>query len=235
MNKLPLFPTLGKVLKKSFVEFYQSFGFSLLLGLIWMPGYLALIFVASPILYGIAKQMPSFAVLGMLGLTVVNALLTGPVTTAMYGFYQQRKDGYPSFRSFFATLKQGYWRSAGLHAIYWLVISLLFFNISLATVPKANFLFKIASLFSVYCVFFLSLLPFFFHPLLHLNHGIKKTIRKSCILLLDNFGVCFWLNLVLGLLLLASTLFPFLLFGYGGLLIYVIDSGFETIWNKYGD
>ncbi len=235
MKKLPLFPTVGAVLKKSFVEFYQSFGFSLLLGVIWLPGYLLLLFIATPILFGMAKQALSFAVLGMIGVTLVNALLAGPITSALYSLYQQRKDGYPSLKSFFGALKQVYWRSAGLHGLYWLVVTLLFFNIGLSAFPKTNLLFKIASLFSVYCVFFLSLLPFFFHPLLHLGHGIKKTIRKSCILLLDNFGVCFWLNLVLGVLLVASTLFPFLLFGYGGLLIYVIDSGFGQIWNKYGE
>jgi uncharacterized membrane protein YesL len=243
MRKLPLFPTLGKVLKKSFVELYQSFGVTLLLSLIWVPGYFLLLMAASPLLLGMKQNavpngLPSYGVMALLGITVVNALWAGPITTALYGFYQERKTGYPNLKTFLSLFKQHYLRSAGVHAIYWVAITLLGFNL-ISAIVHSNFFFKISGMFSAYCLFFLSLMPFFFHPLLFMKNSIFKTIKKSALLLLDNFGVCFWLNLVLGILLVGSLAFPplmvFLMFAYGAFLIYVVDSGFEAIWAKYGE
>ncbi len=235
MKKLPLFPTLGKVLKKSFVEAYQSIGFTFLISLIWQIGYLLMIFAASPILMiNSQKSNGGSVVLGMLAVTAVNALLLGPLTATLYGFYQQRKEGYPTFKTFINIFKTVYLRAAGINGLLWIANTLFVFNIVTA-VPSQNLLLKISGLFSLYCLLFGAMMPFFFHPLIYLGYGIKKTIQKTFILILDNFGLSFWLNLFLGVLLVVSTLFLFLLFLYGGLMIYVLDSGFGAIWDKYDE
>ncbi len=235
MKKLPLFPTLGKVLKTSFIEAYRSLGFTFLISLIWQIGYLLMFFAASPILMiGSQKNSGGSVILGMLAVTVVNALLLGPLTVTLYGLYQQRKAGYPTFKTFIDIFKKVYLRAAGINGLLWLINTLFVFNMVTAF-PSQNLLLKISGLFSLYCLLFGAMMPFFFHPLIYLGYGIKKTIQKAFILILDNFGLSFWLNLFLGVLLAASTLFIFLLFLYGGLMIYILDAGFGAIWDKYDE
>ena len=238
-SKLPLFPTIGKVLKKSFAELYLSMGFTILISLIWAIGYLLILLAITPVYYQLTTHktdLRGIVVFGLLAATMINTLIAGPLTTTLYGFYQERKESYVSFKVFFQILRKVYWRSAGIHGLYWLVNTLLIFNV-VSTSVNQNFLFKVSGLFSMYCVFFFGMMPFFFHPLLNLNQTVKATIRKSFLLLLDNFGISFWLNLVLFLLLMMSSVVPFvmvfLLLGYGAFLIYVIDYAFEMIWNKY--
>jgi uncharacterized membrane protein YesL len=243
MKKLPLFPTLGSTLKKSFMELYSSMGLSILISFTWFLGYLPILFMIY-VLWGALNTTHGlvtfndrfmFYIIGSLGIAFWNGLLTGPLTTAWYGLYQLRKTDYPSFKSFLQIFKRIYWRSASIHWTFSFVIIILLLNATIA-VRNSNLLLIISGILSVYVLFLVILTSFYFHPLIHLDNTFKKVIKKSFLLVLDNIGLSIWFSAFLGLMFMIGIglVFPLLLI-YGALVIYVIDKGFELIYQKYDE
>jgi Predicted integral membrane protein len=243
MRKLPLFPTFGNVLKKTFVELYNSMGLSVLISCTWCLGFLPILFMMYGLWGGLANahglqtygERFAFLVFGSLIVVFWNGLVTGPLTTAWYSLYQARKTDYPSFKLFKQIVKKIYWRSAVIHWLFSAVALILFLNIIIA-LRNANLLLVVAGVLSAYILFLACLASFYFHPLIHLDNSFKKVIKKSFLLTLDNFGLSFWFSLFLGLMFLLSIslIFPLLLI-YGAVAVYVTDNGFEPIYQKYDE
>lgn len=250
MKKLPLFPTLGDTLKKTFKELYGSMGFSFVLSLLWFAAYLPIIFIFISIYFNptlLSKvQQPGDIFILFFGISLVssiwNGLVAGPVTTALYGLYENRKSDYPNPRMFFQIFKKCYTRSAGVHFVYSLVVTALLLNfVIIFTQPTTLML--IAGIISLYMLFFLILLQFYFHPLLFLDNSFKKVVKKSFLLTMDNLGLTFWYAAIIGLLPVLTLFIPqimpvtmlILFFIYGAFIIYIINHGFETIYAKYDE
>lgn len=239
-NKLPLFPTLGKTLKHTLSEVYSSMGFSILLSLIWFISYLPVLIIFSVTVQSLFQvksgqfgEVAFFAVFGLLGAAFWNGLIAGPLTTSIYGLYQLRKVDYPSCKSFIELFKKVYWRSATIHWIFSLGITVLVANLLIALLETGFFL-KLAGIISLYFLFFIVLMPFFFHPLIYLDNKFKAVFRKSFLLVLDNFALSFFFGILSLFFFLLCIAIPFLLIlCYGALMIYLINYGFEAIYNKY--
>jgi uncharacterized membrane protein YesL len=243
MKKLPLFPTLGTVLKKSFSELYSSMGLSILISSTWCLGFLPILFM----LYGFWGGMTTnhgsvaynerflFLGTGMLMIAFWNGLFTGPLTTAWYSLYQARKTDYPNLGLFWQLFKKHYWCSAGIHWLFSGAAIILLLNMLIA-VRNSNLLLTIAGTLSTYILLLVSLCFFYVHPLIQLDNNFKKVVKKSFLLVLDNFGLSLWMSLILGVLFLFSILliFPLLLI-YGAVVIYMSDKGFELIYQKYDE
>ncbi len=236
MRKLPLLPTFGTVLKTSVIELYRSMGFTVLVSAVWFLGYLPILFLGTVFSSGL--NMPQqdqfgFFIFSMVGIGFWNGLCTGPLMTTFYGLYQERKNDYPSLKLFWQVLKKVYWRSAGIHWLYSLVVSFLLFNIKIAF-GSSNLLLIIPGILSIYILFITVLTSFYYHPLICIDNTLKKTIKKSFLLTMDNIGLTIWLGALLGLVMLISigTVFPLVLI-YAALVVYVTDKGFELIYQKY--
>jgi uncharacterized membrane protein YesL len=243
MKKLPFFSTLGHTLKNSFIELYSSMGLSILISFTWCLGFLPILFMLYGLWGGVASAHGlstagdrfMFFFIGSLGIAFWNGLLTGPLTTAWYGLYQIRKSDYPSFKLFRQIFKKIYWRSASIHWLVSVVILILCLNIMIAF-RNSGLLLIVAGVFSAYVLFLVSLTSFYFHPLICLDNTFKKVIKKSFLLTFDNIGLTLWFSIFLGLMFLLSIAFVFpLLLIYGAIVIYVIDKGFETIYQKYDE
>jgi uncharacterized membrane protein YesL len=241
MKKLLFFSTFGKTLKKSLQELYNSMGFSILISFMWFLGYLPILFVIYSF-WGVVNTAHStlvgsqqwfFGILSLLVISFWNGLVTGPLTTVFYGLYQIRKVDYPSFKLFLQIVKKVYWRSAGIHWVFSLVVTVLVLNVIVA-IKNSNLFIMIPGVLSAYVLFLVLLTSFYFHPLIHLDNSFKKVVKKSFLLVVDNIGLSIWLNVFLGLMLFLSIglVFPLLLI-YGALVIYVVDNGFEPIYQKY--
>ena len=243
MKKLPLFPTLGQTLKKSLIELYSAMGFSLLISATWFVVYLPILLLIFSFLGSLntAHGLVSFSVRNLFGLISLflisfwNGLLIGPFTTAWYGLYQARKTDYPSFKLFFQIFQKVYWRSAAIHWVFSLIVSVLILNVTIA-MRGSNLLLTISGIISAYVLLIVVLTSFYFHPLIYWIIHLKKWPKKSFLLVMDNIGLSIWLSAFLGLILLISIslVIPLLLI-YGALMIYVIDKGFELIYQKYDD
>ncbi|HEY8464553.1 MAG TPA: hypothetical protein VIM29_11165 [Bacillota bacterium] len=242
MTKLPFLPTVGKSLKNSLSELYQAMGYSFITSLVWFLAmipvcYLLLtLIVALPQIIEQSKQINEAAmfvfVISLL-ISTVNGLLVGPVTTALFGLYQERKTDCPNLKSFFKLFKQFYWLAARVFLVFSLVVSLLVFNLILM-LGEQSLLIYISGVFSFYGLCLSMLLSFYFHPLIFYKNKFKDVFKKAFLLLIDNLGVTFGFGMVVILLFLASVilLFPlFLLFG--AFYIYFMDNGFELIYRKY--
>lgn len=242
MAKLPLLPTLGKTLKNSLAELYISMGFTLITSVIWFAAFTPIIFVVIaavsylPTVINETKQLGNAVTLlfcTSLLIGLLNGLLTGPVTTALYALYQERKESYPNIKSFFKGFIRYYWISARVHWAYSLVSGIFIFNILLLTVEK-SMVFLLAGIFSIYALFFLWLIAFFLHPLIYYKHGFIAIFKKAFLLTLDNLGLVFCLSLLLTLMFVLSFSLVFLIvLVYGAFYIYFVDNGFELIYSKY--
>jgi uncharacterized membrane protein YesL len=243
LRKLPFFPTFGNTLKKTFLELYNSMGLSALISITWFLGFVPIIFMTYGLWGGLANlqiiktygDRLLYFFIGSLAMALWNGLLIGPFTTAWYGLYQARKTDYPSFKIFSQMFKKFYWRSAGIHLLFNVVIIILFLNITFA-VRNFSLIFVISGILSAYILFLIAVASFYFNPLIYLDNTLKKVIKKSFLLTLDNIGLTIWFGIFLGLMLVISISFVFpLLFIYGALLIYTIDNGFEVIYQKYDE
>jgi uncharacterized membrane protein YesL len=238
-TKLPIFPIIGKSFKESFVELYGSLGFTLLVSLIWFGCYLPILFIVGAFLLRKMPKPPQpgeimFLVMVFLFLFCIwNSFGAGPIFSATYGLYQERKEDYASVKMYFRILKKYYWLSAGVWGIFSLAFSMLFLNIIIALMGR-QVVVLVAGAISVYMLFFILLMSFYFNPLIQLGNSWKKVIRKSFLLVLDNFGLSFWFILVLTVLLVLSIYIPFIfVMLYGAMLIYFSDKGFGAVYNKY--
>lgn len=242
MAKLPFFSTLGNSLKNALFELYRSMGFTLIISVIWFLGFMPIVFLlislvsVLPQVLKDSKQLMDagvFIFVSSLVISVVNGLLLGPLTTAFFGLYQERKEGYPNLKTFFKHFIRFYWVSARVNLVFSAIISLLVFNVFMMLV-EPGLLLSIAGIFSIYGLFFLMMLSFYFHPLIFYKHNFKGVFKKAFLLFIDNFGLTFGfgLALVIMFLLCSVLLFPILLI-FGAFYIYFIDNGFEFICGKY--
>ncbi len=238
-TKLPIFPTIGKSFKESFMELYSSLGFTMLVSFIWFISYLPVLLLVGTFLLRKVQKLPEPAEIMSLIIAFVvlfgfwNTLVGGPLFSAAYGLYQGRKEDYPSFKMFFRIFRENYRRSAAVWGTFSVGLGLLLLNMVIALLGKQLLLF-IAGAVSLYVVFFILLMSFYFNPLINLGNSFKKVIRKSFLLVLDNFGLSIWFLLILGGLLVLSIYVPFLfVLIYGAMVIYFTDKGFFAVYDKY--
>jgi hypothetical protein len=242
MIKLPVFATVGKTIKKSGTELYRSLGYSLVTSLIWFLAFAPVLYILMTIPQALTlglKQSKNLmdaglaSFVGVLLIAILNGLVTGPVTTALFALFQEKKEAYPNVGSFFKSLGRFYWLSARVHLAFSVVVSILIFNLLVMMVDK-GLLMKVAGVFSLYGLFFLMLLSFYLHPLIYYKHRFRTVFKKAFLLTLDNLGLGICLSLVVGLTFLLSIglIFPVLLL-FGAFYIYLLDNGFELIALKY--
>jgi uncharacterized membrane protein YesL len=77
-------------------------------------------------------------------------------------------------------------------------------------------------------------MSFYFAPLIYLNNGIKKTIKKAFLLVFDNTLLTIVLMMILGIFCGLLLIFlPVWFLFYGAILVYVTDLGFNAIYDRY--
>lgn len=109
-NKLKVFPTIGMVIKNTFKEIYQSFSYSVLIGIIYgiisIPTLLIIVASISMAADGsqnsiTANELFSIFVWAMILGAIWNTFVVAPFTTAFYSLYQVKKESYPGIKTFF--------------------------------------------------------------------------------------------------------------------------------------
>jgi uncharacterized membrane protein YesL len=239
MTKLPFLPTLGRTLKNSLVGFYGSLGYAMLMSIIWFIPYLPVVLIILGVVFIPAtSKIPAGEIFTMriwafFLVAFWNSFVSGPINTALYSLFQERKTDYPSIGMFFRLFKKFYWASVRVTLVFSIAVALLFMNIWIMLGTR-NILLMVAGVISVYVLFAIWLMQFYIAPLIYLGNSFKKVIRKSFLLTMDNFALTFSFSLILGILLIVSIILPiFAILLYGGFLIFVMDQGFEVIYNKY--
>ena len=242
MTKLKVFPTIGMVIKNTFKEIYQSFSYSVLISLVF--GILSIPILA--IIFDAFQQIVNNSTTGitlnglfgifigtLINISIWNVLVMAPLITAFYSLHQVKKESYPGVKTFFSLLWKYYLPSITVNGLFSLAFILLFMNVMIGLIGRSNLLF-IFGMLSFYLQLFISLMSFYFAPLIYLNNGIKKTIKKAFLLAMDNTLLTIALMLVLGILFGVTILFPvFWFLCFGAILVYVTDLGFNAIYNRY--
>ncbi len=242
MAKLAVFPTVGMVIKKTFKEISQSFAYSVLTSLFAAVAYIPILLV----FFGMFVYISESADQNMTGNHLIqilfqslflsaiwNTLVAAPVTTALYSLYQERKENYLGFKTFFVLLWKHYRAAFVINGLSSLTVILLLQNILIAF-KEQSWIFFLSGMISFYFLIFLILMSFYFAPLIHLGNGIKKTIKKAFLLVIDNTGMTMALLLLLGIFFVLTLFFaPIWILTYGAILVYVTDLGFYAIYDRY--
>lgn len=244
MQKLSVLPTLERVIKNGFKEVYHYFAYSALNSIvmaicnipIFMIIFATFNFMAGNVPKNVAvSEMFSMLIWGLILCAIWNTIVAAPVTTAFYSLYQYKKEDYPGFKTFFGLLLKNYRAAFTVNGLFSLLFTLLFMNVIIALMERTLFFF-IIGMFSFYLLIFIILMSFFFAPLIHLNNGIKKTIKKAFLLVMDNTGMTVCLVLLLGILFVLSIVVPVFWFVmFGAILVYITDLGFYAIYDRYGE
>lgn len=242
MEKLAMIPTLQRIVKNAFKEVYQHFIYSALtstvLAICNIPIFM-IIFATSNFMAGNVSnsvavgEMFSMLIWGLILCAIWNTIVAAPVSTAMYSLYQNKKEAYPGFKTFFSLLFKHYRAAFTVNGLFSFFFALLVMNVVIAMMER-TLLFFIIGMFSFYLLIFIILMSFFFAPLIHLNNGIKKTIKKAFLLVMDNTVMSVCLILLLGILFVLSIIIPvFWFIVFGAFLVYITDLGFYAIYDRY--
>lgn len=241
-KKLPVLATAGTVLKDVFKELYQSMGYSMVLSIIWSVAAMPpiILFFSNLALFvrtfsepETFKGMATLFIFSLVLISVWNGLVTGPVTSALFGMNQERKTDYIGVKTFIRYFKELYGVSCRVHLLFSLGLTVMMVNFFIA-MAEPGLLFRVAGLFSLYVVFFLGLMALYFQPLIYYKHKLTNVFRKAFLLLMDNFGLSLLLGLIMGLMWMVSVpTVIILLLVFGGFYIYLADQSFEIISEKY--
>lgn len=242
MTKLPVFSTIISIIKNTFKEIYQSFSYSALVSMVYgtlsFPILLLTFATFSMIADGskrdiAASELLSIFMWALLLGSIWNTLVVAPITTAFYSLYQVKKESYPGIKTFFSLLWKYYRPSLAVNGLFSLIFILLFMNVMIALLQRST-LMIIIGMISFYLLLFVCLMSFYYAPLIYLNNGVKKTIKKAFLLVLDNTGMTISLMLLLGILYGVTMILPVFWFViYGAIVVYVTDQGFNAIYNRY--
>lgn len=242
MTKLKVLPTIGMVIKNTFKEIYQSFSYSVLISIIYgtinIPILLLIVACFSMMAGGSGKSVTANESFSILIWTMIlgfiwNTFVVAPVVTAFYSLYQVKKESYPGIKTFFSLFGKYYRPAIAVNGLFSLIFILLSMNVLIGLFGRSTLLF-VTGMLSFYLQVFIGLMSFYFAPLIYLNNGIKKTIKKAFLLVLDNTLLTIALMIVLGVLFGVTILFPvFWFLCYGAILVYVTDLGFNAIYNRY--
>lgn len=240
--KLPLIKAYGSVLKTTVTELYQSMGYMFLVSLIWFIATLPMTIVITSICVYTAQNifkadaaktiLPLF-VFSMFLIAVWNTLVAGPVTTALYGMQQVRKESYLEFKTFFEQFKKMYWSSLKVFGVFSFGLFLLIINF-IITLIEPNFFLKIIGLITFYIIVLMILMSFYLSPLIYYKHKFVDVFRKAFLVMMDNFGLTLAVNLTMALIYFLSAPSVILLVAlYGAFYIWMMDSAFELISERY--
>jgi len=223
-KKVALWP----IIKTSFIDIYDNLGWVLFMSAIWF-GFV------TPFLFAILPGNLSIPLRIILGSSII---ALGPATAGCYYIANKlvKKDYFVEWKDFFYAFKKFFWRATALMLILAAAILVL----------AANFIFyshiqntamRILSILWLYVIIFLGIMQTYMFPLLvEQDTGIRKIIKRSFLLTIDNIGI----TLVIFLIVTALSIIC-ILTGVGALLLMMgMKSLFDTrtfltVMEKYED
>ena len=239
---LPLIKAYGTVLKLTVTELYQSMGYIFLVSLIWFIATLPMTsFIAAICVFiaeNIFKPDGAKAILPLFNTTMLiiagwNTLVAGPVTVALYGMHQVRKENYLEKKTFFEQFKKSYWSSFKVFGAFSFGIVLLIINF-IITLIETSFFMKVIGLVTFYIIALLFLMSFYLIPLIYYKHKFADVFRKAFLVMMDNFGLTLVVNLTMALIyVLSAPSVILMIFLYGAFYIWMTDNTFELISERY--
>ena len=223
-KKVALWP----IIKTSFIDIYDNLGWVLFTSAIWF-GFV------TPFLFAILPGNLSIPLRVILSSSVI---ALGPATAGCYYIANKlvKKDSFVEWKDFFYAFKKFFWRAEALILILIVAIVVLAANFIFYS-QMQNTVMRILSILWLYIIIFLGIIQTYMFPLLiEQDTGIRKIIKRSFLLTIDNIGI----TLVIFLIVTALSVIC-ILTGVGALLLMMgIKSLFDTktfltVMEKYED
>lgn len=222
-KKIALWP----IIKASFTDIYDNLGWVLFMSVIW-SGF------AAPFLFAIFPGNLSTPLRIILGSSVI---VLGPATAGCYYIANKLiKRELVEWRDFFYAFKKFFWKAVALALILITAIAILLANFIFYFQMHSTFI-KVLSIVWLYVIIFLGIMQTYMFPLLiEQDTGIKKIVKRSFLLSIDNIGITLVIFLIVTALLIIC-----ILTGVGALLVMMgMKSFFDTrtflsVMEKYED
>lgn len=228
------------ILKQTVVDIYHHLGYSMLVSVIWFivffPFAVTLFNVLLNALETQEHPLNLFLFLGMLGVPYA-AFILGPVQTALYSQMDQVIDNEAEFKGLWTGFRKHYWSAAGVYALYTGVLLFCLVDLVICFFVLNQFALKILGFFLFYLFLFLVFATLYLPGFLVFQRNtVKKVIKKTLIIFLDNTLLTIGVFLILILVGIAFTLItPLLLLFYGSFLQVLMIHLFHGVMAKYPD
>ena len=216
------------VLVRTGVMIYGYLGTVLLVSVFWFLGM-------TPVLLWVGAVLNQ----GDLSLLVMSipifALGAVPTAAALYVVNRAFHKESVSPLDFLIGIKKFFFRSYALGLLFLVVLSVMLYDLWFFLVAQKSLVFNIIGGLWIYVIIYVVFVGYYLLGfLVEQDIGIRKAIKRSAMVVLDNFFFSMVVTLMFAIVGAASLILPVFFLLTGGALAFVIQDSTAAILKKYG-
>jgi len=216
------------VLVRTGVMIYGYLGTVLLVSVFWFLGM-------TPVLLWVGAVLNQ----GDLSLLVMSipifALGAVPTAAALYVVNRAFHKESVSPLDFLIGIKKFFFRSYALGLLFLVVLSVMLYDLWFFLVAQKSLVFNIIGGLWIYVIIYVVFVGYYLLGfLVEQDIGIRKAIKRSAMVVLDNFFFSMVVTLMFAIVGAASLILPVFFLLTGGALAFVIQNSTAAILKKYG-
>ncbi|NLU42950.1 MAG: DUF624 domain-containing protein [Firmicutes bacterium] len=216
------------VLVRTGVMIYGYLGTVLLVSVFWFLGM-------TPVLLWVGAVLNQ----GDLSLLVMSipifALGAVPTAAALYVVNKAFHKESVSPLDFLIGIKKFFFRSYALGLLFLVVLSVMLYDLWFFLVAQKSLVFNIIGGLWIYVIIYVVFVGYYLLGfLVEQDIGIRKAIKRSAMVVLDNFFFSMVVTLMFAIVGAASLILPVFFLLTGGALAFVIQNSTAAILKKYG-
>ena len=216
------------VLVRTGVMIYGYLGTVLLVSVVWFLGM-------TPVLLWVGAVLNQ----GDLSLLVMSipifALGAVPTAAALYVVNRAFHKESVSPLDFLIGIKKFFFRSYALGLLFLVVLSVMLYDLWFFLVAQKSLVFNIIGGLWIYVIIYVVFVGYYLLGfLVEQDIGIRKAIKRSAMVVLDNFFFSMVVTLMFAIVGAASLILPVFFLLTGGALAFVIQNSTAAILKKYG-
>lgn len=216
------------VLVRTGVMIYGYLGTVLLVSVFWFLGM-------TPVLLWVGAVLNQ----GDLSLLVMSipifALGAVPTAAALYVVNKAFHKESVSPLDFLIGIKKFFFRSYALGLLFLVVLSVMLYDLWFFLVAQKSLVFNIIGGLWIYVIIYVVFVGYYLLGfLVEQDTGIRKAIKRSAMVVLDNFFFSIVVTLMFAIVGAASLILPVFFLLTGGALAFVIQNSTAAILKKYG-
>lgn len=231
------------IFKQTVVDIYHHLGYSMFISVLWFGLLVVSILFAQPFFNLLPATLENqthplnlFLSFLMFGVPYA-AFILGPVQTVLFYQMNQVINDEAELKGLWDGLRKHYWTAAGVYALYTGLLLFCLVDLVICFFVLKDFTLKILGFFLLYLFLFLVFATLYLPGLLVLQRNtVKKVIKKTLILFLDNTLLTVGAFFILVLVGVVFTLIaPLLLLFFGSFLQVFMIHLFHGVMAKYPD
>ena len=216
------------VMARTGVMIYGYLGTVLLVSVFWF-------FSMTPVLLWVLAVI-NMGDLPMLVMSIpIFALGAVPMSAALYVVNRAFHKQSVSPLDFLVGIRKFFFRSYALGLLFFVVMGIMLFDLWFFLVAQKSLIYNIIGGLWVYVIIYVVFVSYYLLGfLVEQDIGIRKAIKRSALVVLDNFFFSIVVTLMFAIVAAASFILPVFFLLTGGALASVIQNSTAAILKKYG-